>query len=160
MGRKSSAKPAQIEVQIAPEFSSDISESLLRAAAQKVLQAEGLQGQATVVLTDDTGTLELNREYLGIDSPTDVLAFSAQEGDEPFAVAPEAMEYLGDVVISYPRAQAQAARFGHSTQNELQLLVVHGMLHLLGYDHATDAEKVRMWDRQESILESLREPEP
>jgi probable rRNA maturation factor len=92
---------------------------------------------------------------LGIDAPTDVLSFSAQEDGGPFVAAPEAGGYLGDVILSYPRAVEQARERGHSTEQELDLLIVHGILHLLGYDHASEGEKAVMWAQQEAILESL-----
>jgi probable rRNA maturation factor len=102
---------------------------------------------------------QLNLEYRGIDTPTDVLAFSAREDlREPgvvFVVAPEAEAYLGDVIISYPRATRQAEVAGHSVANELCLLAVHGVLHLLGYDHATAEEESAMWAVQDAVLAGL-----
>ena len=85
----------------------------------------------TIVLTDDAQLHELNREYLGVDAPTDVLSFPAAESD-PETGTP----YLGDILISIPRAKQQAEAAGHSVEDEVQLLVVHGTLHLLGHDHA------------------------
>lgn len=146
---------AEVEVQIAPAFAGEVSAGRLRAAAEATLRYEGQAGEVTVVLTDDRGIQELNRDFLGIDAPTDVLAFSAQEGEEPFAVAPGAGDYLGDIIISYPRAVAQAGTFGHPVELELNLLVVHGILHLLGYDHAEEDEKALMWARQDAVLRSL-----
>ena len=104
----------------------------------------------SLVLTDDAQLRQLNRQYLGIDSPTDVLSFPAGETD------PETdLIYLGDVLISYQRAQVQAAAGGHPVEDELQLLVVHGVLHLLGFDHAEETEKVKMWAEQSAILSQL-----
>ncbi len=92
----------------------------------------------------------LNQRFLGIDAPTDVLSFPAGDTD------PETGRgYLGDVIISMPWAVDQAVQRGHSTEAELQVLVVHGVLHLLGYDHATSAEKKRMWSIQGKILTGL-----
>jgi probable rRNA maturation factor len=89
-----------------------------------------------------------------VDAPTDVLAFpDATRG--PFVAAPGLPRYLGDVIVSFPRASAQAAEAGHDTQADLQLLVVHGMLHLLGYDDVTDEQRARMWDAQSEILQAL-----
>ena len=93
---------------------------------------------------------ELNRQYRDIDTPTDVLSFPADFTD-PESEAP----YLGDILISYPRAEKQAAAGGHSTLAELQLLVVHGVLHLLGFDHAQVQEKAEMWAAQSEILHRL-----
>jgi probable rRNA maturation factor len=104
----------------------------------------------TIVLTDDAQLHELNRGYLGVDAPTDVLSFPASETD-PETGTP----YLGDILISIPRAKQQAQAAGHSVEDEVQLLVVHGTLHLLGHDHATAAEKKRMWQAQAEVLSQL-----
>ena len=157
MDKRSSADEldSAVDVQIAPAFVGAASEERLRQVAEAALRYKGSLGQVTVVITDDVGIQELNRDFLGIDAPTDVLSFGAQEAAGPFVVAPEAGNYLGDVIISYPRAAAQAAEQGHSTGREIDLLVVHGLLHLLGYDHATEAEQTVMWARQDEILNSL-----
>ena len=104
----------------------------------------------TIVLTDDAQLQELNREYLGVDAPTDVLSFPASESD-PETDAP----YLGDILISIPRAKQQAEAAGHSIEDEVQLLVVHGTLHLLGHDHAGVGEKARMWKAQAEVMSGL-----
>jgi probable rRNA maturation factor len=107
----------------------------------------------TLVVTDDEAMHRLNRTYLGIDAPTDVLSFGGESPD--FVSVPEAGLYLGDVIISYPQAQAQAAAAGHSVEAELALLVVHGVLHLLGYDHVRPEDKAVMWERQAEVLARL-----
>jgi probable rRNA maturation factor len=134
------------------ESSYPVAEDLLERAAQAVLghEAKHQDSDLSIVLTDEARLQELNREYLGIDAPTDVLSFPASETD-PQTGAP----YLGDILISVPRAQIQAEAAGHPLQSEIQLLVVHGVLHLLGYDHAGPEEKARMWKVQAQILESL-----
>jgi len=106
--------------------------------------------ELTILLTDDARLRELNRDYLGIDSPTDVLSFPASETDPETGA-----RYLGDILISIPRARAQAKAARHPLESEVQLLVVHGVLHLLGYDHADADEKARMWTTQAEILEGL-----
>ena len=126
--------------------------AILGRAAQQALQEAGAiaNAEATIVLSDDAHLRALNRQFLGIDAPTDVLSFPGGDTD------PDSEElYLGDVIISLSRAQAQATAGGHPVQDELQLLVVHGVLHLLGYDHAEEDEKVKMWAIQADILESL-----
>ena len=157
MDKRSSADEMEncVDVQVAPAFAVAAPEDRLRQVAEVVLRREGSRGQVTVVITDDVGIQELNRDFLGIDEPTDVLSFGAQEAAGPIVVAPEAGNYLGDVIISYPRAAAQAAEQGHPASRELDLLVVHGLLHLLGYDHATEAEHAIMWARQGEILNNL-----
>jgi probable rRNA maturation factor len=127
-------------------------EELLERAARAALghESESLDSELSIVLTDDAHLQELNRDYLGIDAPTDVLSFPASETD------PESgARYIGDILISIPRAQSQADAAGHPLESEVQLLVVHGSLHLLGHDHAEPGEKARMWKAQEEILESL-----
>lgn len=158
MDKRSSADELEnaVDLQVAPAFAGAVSEDRLRQAAEAALRHEDSLGQVTVVVTDDVGIQELNRDFLGIDAPTDVLSFGAQEASGPFVVAPEAGNYLGDVIISYPRATAQAAEQGHPAAREIDLLVIHGLLHLLGYDHATEAEQATMWARQDEILTSLK----
>lgn len=131
-----------------------VSESLIERAASTALahsaSEEAPGAGLSVVLADDARLQALNREYLGIDAPTDVLSFPASETD------PETGgRYLGDILISVPRARAQAEAAGHPLESELQLLVVHGVLHLLGHDHAQAEDKARMWKAQAEILERL-----
>ncbi len=160
MVKKSSANQIQIEVQIAPAFfGSDYADLLsperLTGVIRTVLQHMERTGQVTLVITDDEGIRELNRDFLEIDEPTDVLAFASQEDSGPFISAPEAHEYLGDVIVSFPRAKAQAEEMGHPVELEINLLVVHGVLHLLGYDHGSEGEKAIMWAEQDTILRNL-----
>jgi probable rRNA maturation factor len=127
-------------------------QALLVTAAEQTLQHAGAEAnaEATIVLSDDAHLQSLNNQFLGIDAPTDVLSFAGGDTD------PDSNEpYLGDVIISLSRAEAQAAAGGHPTQDELQLLVVHGVLHLLGYDHTEKTEKVKMWAIQGEILDKL-----
>lgn len=105
--------------------------------------------EVTVLLADDRRLRDLNQEYMGSERPTDVLSFPA--GDP----MPGVDNYLGDIAISIPMAKNQAAIAGHPVTEELQLLAVHGTLHLLGYDHATPEEEKQMWSVQEMILSSL-----
>jgi len=114
------------------------------------LEPDSAHADMTIVLTDDRQLHELNLDYLGVDSPTDVLSFPAGEVDPET----EAL-YLGDIAISVPRAIQQAQNGGHPVEAEAQLLVVHGTLHLLGYDHSTDEEKAVMWAEQAKVLERL-----
>jgi probable rRNA maturation factor len=125
---------------------------LLERAAQKTLEHESqtLDPDLSIILTDDARLHELNLNYLGVDAPTDVLSFPASETDPETGV-----RYVGDILISLPRAQTQADAAGHSLESEVQLLVVHGVLHLIGHDHAEAEEKARMWKAQAEILERL-----
>ena len=159
---KKSASEIEIVLQIDERSlsSGDFAPDRLRDVARAVLLAEGRAGHLTLVLTDDDGIQLLNRQYRGTDAPTDVLAFAAQEDAGDFITAPEATSYLGDVIISYPRAAAQARERGHPAQQEVHLLIVHGILHLLGYDHAETSEKAVMWARQDDILGHLHQSPP
>ena len=127
-------------------------EDLLERAATTALEHESqsLESELSIVLTDNTRLHELNLNYLGVDSPTDVLSFPASETDPETGA-----RYIGDVLISMPRAQQQANAAGHPLESEVQLLVVHGVLHLLGHDHADPEEKARMWKAQAEILAAL-----
>lgn len=139
-----------IHVEINPSLQTRLTADILERASAAVLERQSADGDLTIVLTDDAQLHELNRDYLGIDAPTDVLSFPASETD------PEtARRYLGDILISVPRAEEQARAAGHGLEAEVQLLAVHGTLHLLGYDHAEVEEKARMWKAQAEVLERL-----
>lgn len=144
-----------IGVQVAPEFKEKVEVKRLVNTIRNTLENE-LESDIIVemglLIEDDSKIQELNRQFRGIDAPTDVLSFATSESDIFTAIAPEMPVYLGDVVISYPQAEEQAQNAGHSTEEELGLLVVHGVLHLLGYDHDTEEKKAQMWAKQESIL--------
>lgn len=142
-----------IEEPVAPDGAPLAFETALleRAAWQTIQDCDPLpEADATLVIASDARLQELNRTFLGIDAPTDVLSFTDGEVD------PDTQRlHLGDVVISYPRALAQATAGGHPVEAELQLLVVHGALHLLGFDHTEEQDKIRMWARQAEILTRL-----
>ena len=114
------------------------------------LEPDVTNADISIVLTDDRQLHELNLDYLGVDAPTDVLSFPAGEMDPETETL-----YLGDIAISIPRAMQQAENGGHPVEAEAQLLVVHGTLHLLGYDHGTDEDKSVMWAEQAKVLERL-----
>jgi probable rRNA maturation factor len=138
-----------IFVDISESFTEKVESSLIKRTVKTTLVHLSVSEDASlsVVITDDQQIRELNRKYRKIDSPTDVLSFPAGYVDPE-----DGKTYLGDVVISYPKAVIQAERRGHSIDGELQLLVVHGTLHLLGYDHAKPDDKASMWSLQGEIL--------
>jgi len=105
----------------------------------------------TVYLTDNEEITALNAEWMGTGAPTDVLSFPSEEMD-----VDTGNQYLGDIVISTQKALEQAEANGHSLEDECKLLVVHGMLHLFGFDHSTDDEKAEMWKIQKQILTKLQ----
>lgn len=129
-------------------FPKELLERAARAALEHEMQS--LDSELSIVLTNDARLKELNRDYLGIDAPTDVLSFPASETDPETGA-----RYIGDILISIARAESQATAAGHPLESEVQLLVVHGVLHLLGHDHAEAQEKARMWQAQAEILAQL-----
>lgn len=111
-----------------------------------------LGAEVSLVLTDNAGIHALNREYRGVDRPTDVLSFPQFAAEEKI---PEGAA-LGDIVISLPKAAEQADEYGHSRRREFCFLFVHGLLHLLGYDHELSAaDEERQFARQREILELI-----
>ena len=143
-----------INIEIIPDFKRVFMPDILeRAAKAALLQQSAPDADLTVVMTGDSQIQALDRDFLGKDAPTDVLSFPANETD------PETgRRYLGDVIISVPRAEAQAISAGNSLEAELSLLVIHGVLHLLGHDHAGAGEKARMWAAQSEVLTTLGIP--
>ena len=145
-----------VDVQIKPAFRGQIDADEIARVARCVLDREGQPGDVgiSLVITDDEQIRGLNRTYRRVDRATDVLAFPSAGGAE-FVIPDEAGLYLGDVIISYPMAMAQAAERSHPVEAELAILVVHGCLHLLGYDDTGEEGRGRMWARQEEILSDL-----
>jgi probable rRNA maturation factor len=134
------------------ELTPDISVSLIEDTAHQALghQSAPADADVTIVLSDDNQLRELNLQWMGVDAPTDVLSFPSDEID------PEnGNRYLGDIIISVERASEQAKTAGHAVEPEVQLLVVHGILHLMGHDHAEVQEKSSMWKAQAEILARL-----
>ena len=144
--------PYRINLKIEPGYRRKVDPVVLRGAARTALaqQSAPAPSELTLMIAGDGELRTLNREFLGHDRPTDVLSFPSREPDPA-----SGRLYLGDIAISFPRARAGAERGGHLVKAELQLLVVHGVLHLLGHDHAKPAEKARMWAAQAAILGEL-----
>ena len=143
-----------INIIIADPYLNKLDEQILDQTAQAVLRSQSQEPESdlSIVIDDDARLHELNKSFLGIDAPTDVLSFSSGEEDPD----PETGRlYLGDIIISYPRAVEQSEAAGHAATAEIQLLVVHGVLHLLGYDHAEPDEKEAMWKAQKEIIDRL-----
>jgi probable rRNA maturation factor len=141
-----------IHLQIDEQYQGMGFDERLRAAAKAALASNDAAPNAelTIVLSDDDHLQALNARFRDINASTDVLSFPSDQID-PENGAP----YLGDVIISLPRALAQAEAGGHAVEDELCLLAVHGVLHLLGFAHTEKQDKARMWQRQQEILESL-----
>lgn len=139
--------------------------ALIRRAIRTALACEGVTVpcEVDVLLTDDAGIREINRDMRDVDAPTDVLsfpAFSYAPGQPPVddsdADPMTGLTPLGDMAISLERVKAQAAEYGHSRSRELAYLVVHSVLHLLGYDHLDEGrQKRQMREREEAIMAEL-----
>jgi probable rRNA maturation factor len=143
-----------ISILIEAPFRGQLDRAALRRLAVHALRAEGVAPPAEVglVVTDDETVRDLNRRYLGLGEPTDVLSFGHDPSGEPFVTPPDGVRRLGEVILSYPTAERQAREAGHSVQDEAAHLVVHGLLHLLGYDHANPEDERRMRAREEELL--------
>ena len=123
-------------------FPAEIEENV-RAAAEKVGELYGVEnGEVSVTLTNNDYIHQLNRKYRQIDRPTDVLSFALNESEEPDIENGPDINVLGDIILSVERAEEQAADYGHSLRREIAFLTVHGMLHLLGYDHMEEADRL------------------
>lgn len=156
-----------ITLQIEEEFESELEPRLVTQAARvtaqylhqisapevKISLAEA--SSLSIVITDNQMIQELNQAYRGVDAPTDVLSFENNPDPDFPDFEEAAANYLGDIIISFPIAQAQAAAAGHSPQAEVMLLTVHGLLHLLGFDHDSPARRERMWQIQRQIMTEL-----
>ncbi len=133
-------------------------EEWLEAVAAGALQAAGVAGEVEIalLLAGNETLHRLNREYRGVDRPTDVLSFAQEEdGPAPFQAPPEGPRHLGDVAISVDRVGRQAVEHGHSFERELGYLLAHGVLHLVGYDHESDAGQAEMRRLEEQALAPL-----
>lgn len=141
-----------IEIHLREDLPHQIKTANLEETARLALELANVpaEGGISVFLTDDQELHQLNKEHLGIDAPTDVLSFPI-----PFEDPESGTSYLGDILISVPTAVRQAEAGGHPLEDEIRLLLVHGILHLLGHDHTTSEEKEAMWRIQDSILDAL-----
>lgn len=144
-------------------------ESMLTSVIEATAEEEHCpyEFEVNVTFTDNEGIRQINREFRELDMPTDVLSFpmvsyerpgdfSGLEQDSASNFHPETGELLlGDIVISLERAREQAQEYGHSLQREICFLAAHSMLHLLGYDHMEEQERIVMEQKQEKVLQSL-----
>ncbi|HAS01300.1 MAG TPA: rRNA maturation RNase YbeY [Brevibacillus sp.] len=137
-------------------------QQLIENCLQKAAQFEEIKGEVVITLVNNERIHELNRDYRGVDRPTDVLSFALnEEGEGDMEIFVEESEFddypnmLGDIIISIPRTKEQAQDYGHSFERELGFLAVHGFLHLIGYDHGTPEEEKDMFTRQENILQEV-----
>ncbi len=133
--------------------------NLLQKGLQSVAALNGLEedSEVDVTIVDDEEIHALNRDYRGMDKPTDVLSFALDEGEdeEPELIGAPEEHLYGDIIISAQTALRQAEEYGHGLEREMTYLAVHGMFHLLGYDHMTDEEKVEMRAKEEEALRAI-----
>ncbi len=135
----------------------------IKGIVKSALAAQGIGDDVEMglVIASQERVQELNKTYLGKDEPTDVLAFSAREelGADlpPFVPPPDGVLHLGEVIISYPQAVKQAEEHLHSIKREVAILVIHGVLHLLGYDHGEPELARQMAAREATILKLVAE---
>ena len=149
----------EINVLIAEDLKGCLEVSWLESVAEKVLVAQGIDSRAELglVIAGQEKVRQLNLSYLEKDEPTDVLAFSMlpeqPRGDlAPFVAPPDGIQHLGEVIISYPQAVSQAEEHQHSIKREMAILIIHGVLHLLGYEHDKPELEQEMKAREAETL--------
>ncbi|HEX77484.1 MAG TPA: rRNA maturation RNase YbeY [Dehalococcoidia bacterium] len=146
----------EINIQVERGLNQPPQPTWLRRVTREALAATGVAPPAELglVVAGDETVQDLNRRYRGMDATTDVLAFSLQEtaSAEGFVPPPDGTLHLGEVIISHPQARLQAAEQGHSLEREVAILIIHGILHLLGYDHETSGQEPKMRAREREIL--------
>lgn len=160
----------KVAIQVFDEFADAVCASWLELVCLTTLEQERVARQVSLVIADDETVRLLNSEYRGIDKTTDVLSFafdnegeyfgegaapSGWSADEEFVLPPGESAWLGEVIVSYPQAARQAQEAGHSVERELAQLIMHGILHLLGYDHLDDDEEREMNARERRVMEWL-----
>ena len=157
-----------IEIEYEAEKKLDLPyEKIIRDVIEEAMDYEGCpyEAEVSVVLTDNPSIQEINRDYRQIDRPTDVLSFPMVDYERPAdfcGLEEQAEDYfnpesgelmLGDIVISVDKVEEQAEKYGHSQRRELAFLTAHSMLHLCGYDHMEEEERLEMEERQRAILD-------
>ncbi len=151
----------QLGIRIEKPFAGLVSKRRLRQAVKLTLVHTGISSpvELGLVIAGDDTVHELNRNYRSVDRTTDVIAFSLSErglDNQPFIAPPDDVIHLGEVIISYPQAKRQAEEQRHPLEKELALLVAHGVLHLLGYDHELPEQAEKMRAMEARILAALK----
>ena len=128
-------------------------EDIIEKVVFKAFEVEGVKkASCSIIIVDNTFIHKLNKEYRGIDRVTDVISFALE--DDKSMVIPDNIRLLGDIYISLDKAKEQAREYGHSLERELCFLSIHGLYHLLGYDHESKEEEKIMFKKQEEVLEA------
>ena len=141
-----------LQLECLPQFEAQLDTDYLEMLANQVLSGEGLAQPVdlSLTITDDRGIRAINRDFRGVDAATDVLSFSLlAASEESFVPPPDGILHLGDIIISLERAAAQASDMGHTTRQEVGELFVHGLLHILGYNHEDEAGAAVMAEKAE-----------
>ncbi len=154
----------EISILIDKEFKKQVKSTWLKNLARQIQTAENVsvKSEMGLVITGDEEIHKLNLKYLDEDRPTDVLSFPMNEQLDAapvFVKIPDGKLHLGDIIISYPTAAGQAAEHRHSVNREIVILLIHGILHLLGYDHDIPEHERLMRDRESAILKIIEEQE-
>ena len=142
-----------VEVAVSDALLAEVDADRILALLARVLHDEGVEEGSglSVEIAGDDVLHELNREHRGVNAPTDELSFAAEEG-EAFPAAPDQPRYLGDIAVSVESVARNAAEAGLTTTEEIDHVLVHGLLHLLGWDHETDEDEAAMRAREEGYL--------
>ncbi len=152
-------KAHEINIDIKPSYRRRLTQKWLRevVAATLSIQKMNRPVELSLIITSDEEVHKLNRNYRGIDATTDVISFALSENvaDTEFVTPPDRISRLGEVIISYPQAASQAKENKQTIKAELAWLVVHGLLHLLGYDHQDDESEAIMRKREDKILRGI-----
>ncbi|HIT37851.1 MAG TPA: rRNA maturation RNase YbeY [Candidatus Onthousia faecipullorum] len=126
-------------------------EEIIEKVVNKAFEVEGVKkASCSIIIVDNTFIHKLNKEYRGIDRVTDVISFALE--DDKSMIIPDDIRLLGDIYICLDKAREQAKEYGHSLERELCFLAVHGVYHLLGYDHENEEEAKIMFKKQEEVL--------
>lgn len=151
----------KLGIHIDKEFRIYLNQEWLQRVVEHTLAVKDFNSEVelSLVVTVEETVQKLNRQYRGTDEPTDVLSFALIErppgDDTPFITPPDGIIHLGEVVISYPQAARQAEENGQGTEQELALLIVHGVLHLLGYEHDEPAQEREMKALEQRVLSEI-----
>ncbi len=153
----------RLVIRVDKDFQGRIDKRWLRRLVKEAMAAQGVDTEVelSLLITDDATVRDLNRKYRGKDKTTDVLSFAleADEGSNAsvgFVMPPGETVHLGEVIVSYPRAAEQAAERNRAVEDELALLVVHGVLHLLGYNHDKPAREREMRSLEQRVLSAVQ----
>ena len=154
----------RLVIRVDKDFQGHVDKTWLRRLVKESLGTHGVttEVELSLLITDDATVRELNKKYRGKDKTTDVLSF-ALEADQPrdaatgFVMPPGEKVHLGEVILSYPKAAEQAAERNQAVEDEMALLVVHGVLHLLGYDHDRPAREREMRSLEQRVLSAVQE---